>query len=47
MSNESIRELFIEELTEVRGGSADGSLDAIDTTQACCEEIFNPNQCCL
>lgn len=47
MSNEDIRELFIEELEEVQGGGADSSVSAIDTTQACCEEIYNPRQCCL
>ena len=47
MSNENIRELFIEELTEVRGGGADSSVGAIDMTHACCEEILNPNHCCL
>lgn len=46
MGNENIRELFIEELEEVKGGAADSSA-AIDTTQACCEEIWNPRQCCL
>lgn len=47
MSNESIRELFIEELEEVKGGGADSSVGALDTTQACCEEILNPRHCCL
>ena len=47
MSNEDIRELFIEELEEVQGGGADSNVSAIDTTQACCEEILNPRQCCL
>ena len=44
MSNESIRELFIQELEEVKGGGISAS---IDTTLACCEEILNPHQCCL
>ena len=47
VSNGTIRELFIEELEGVQGGGADSGVSAIDTTQACCEEIFNPTQCCL
>lgn len=47
MSNEAIRELFIEELEDVQGGGANSNVGAIDTTQACCEEIYNPTQCCL
>ena len=40
-----IRELFIEELTEVEGGQA-GSIDIELTTQACCEELIL-STCCL
>ena len=49
MSNEAIRELFIEELEEVQGGAPEASLGAtLDTTQACCEELlWHPDQCCL
>lgn len=36
-----MRELFIEELTEIRGGSHGG---AHPTTDACCEEV--PFGCC-
>lgn len=48
MSNENIRELFIEELAEVQGGTADSGISAsLMTTQACCEEFYDPRQCCL
>ena len=48
MSNEKepIRELFIEELEEVQGGAPDGLGAAIDTTQACCEELIF-DRCCF
>lgn len=49
MKNDTIRELFIEELTEVTGGATDPLervkeiiRDGWATTQACCEE----GQCC-
>lgn len=45
---EAIRELFIDELEEVQGGAPETALETtIDTTQACCEEILYPDQCCL
>ena len=42
MSEENIRELFIEELEEVQGGAPTTSGPL--TTMACCEEIIGP--CC-
>lgn len=50
MNNETIRELFIEELTEVTGGTGPDPLEKVrqfiddhfQTTHACCEE----GQCC-
>ena len=48
MSNENIRELFIEELEDVQGGAPETSMGAaMDTTLACCEELLHPKQCCL
>jgi hypothetical protein len=43
-----LQELFIEELTEVHGGSLEGPLDKVRdlllTTYGCCEE--GPASCC-
>ncbi|HYI44739.1 MAG TPA: hypothetical protein VE174_04665 [Actinomycetota bacterium] len=39
-----IRELFIEELANIQGGSAAASSDGGNTTMACCEE--GPFGCC-
>lgn len=45
--NEEIRDLFIEELEEVRGGAPEGGpVPSFDTTQACCEELIF-DRCCL
>ena len=45
--NPVIRELFIEELTEVEGGAQDAfGADLELTTQACCEELIL-SRCCL
>lgn len=45
--NESIRELFIDELEEVQGGAPQGNLDGtLLTTQACCEELIF-DRCCF
>ncbi|MDP9069213.1 MAG: hypothetical protein M3N53_12825 [Actinomycetota bacterium] len=47
MNEDSIRELFIEELVEVQGGAPEASAEAtLDTTQACCEELIW-DDCCL
>ncbi len=43
---ETIRELFIEELAEVQGGAPEADVAGIDTTRACCEEILY-DRCCL
>ena len=44
---EAIRELFIDELADVQGGAPDASASAaLDTTQACCEELIF-DRCCL
>ena len=47
MNNETMRELFIDELTEVTGGNPLERIiqelkEGWNTTQACCEE----GQCC-
>lgn len=43
---EALRELFIEELAEVQGGTPEASGPSLDTTQACCEELIF-DRCCL
>jgi hypothetical protein len=40
-----MRELFVEELAEVRGGKDKPKHDGTVTTQACCEE--GPFGCCV
>lgn len=39
-----VRELFIEELAQIQGGSSAASSDNGNTTMACCEE--GPFGCC-
>lgn len=41
--NAAIRELFVEELEEVKGGEP---LPNMDSTMACCEELIF-DRCCL
>ena len=42
--NENIRELFIEELEEIRGGATE-PLPNWDSTMACCEELIFDGCC--